>query len=306
MKENEGNMNNVIRYIDSIVTTINPGINAAIPERHPCQKCSDEIDDASQDYIELINKLQRHTRCSPSYCIRVNKRTGQQTCRFGYPKNHNDHTFIQESNSQPELVTVRNDTNINPHNRLQLQGWRANVDLKPVLSIHAALQYISKYASKAEPRSMAFSEIFTQILNNSNPNEPSLTSIQKLLLNSVAERDISAQETSHLLLSIPLYHTSRTFVTLNIKEEVARWICGTGRRDNVDDFTSVDAGRTAPSPLKHYWNRPDELEDFSLYKLYLTHKNVNGKWKRCKKENIIRVWSRPSPLRNGDQWEEFC
>jgi hypothetical protein len=240
-------MNNVIWYIDSIIITINLGINAATLEWHTCQKCSDEIDDASQDYIELINKLQRHTRCSPSYCIRVNKRTGQQTCRFGYPKNHNDHTFIQESNSQPELVTVRNDTNINPHNRLQLQGWHANVDLKPVLSIHAALQYISKYASKAEPRSMAFSEIFTQILNNSNPNESSLTSIQKLLLNSVAKRDILAQEMSYLPLNIPFYHTSWTFVTLNIKEKVARWICGMSRQDNVDEFTSVDAGCTTLS-----------------------------------------------------------
>ncbi|CAB4435573.1 unnamed protein product [Rhizophagus irregularis] len=31
-----------------------------------------------------------------------------------------------------------------------LQGWRANVDLKPVLNIHAALQYVAKYATKSE------------------------------------------------------------------------------------------------------------------------------------------------------------
>src|SRR5436190_17461521 len=77
MQENENEMNNVIKYIDSIVTTINPGINAPILEKHPCQKGSDELQDNSQqDYIELINKLQRHTRCSISYCICVNKRTG--------------------------------------------------------------------------------------------------------------------------------------------------------------------------------------------------------------------------------------
>ena len=51
---------------------------------------------------------------------------------------------------QSEFVTARNDLLINLHSRLQLQGWQVNVDLKPVLSIHAALQYISKYASKAE------------------------------------------------------------------------------------------------------------------------------------------------------------
>jgi hypothetical protein len=42
---------------------------------------------------------------------------------------------------------------------LQLQGWRANIDLKPILSTHVSLQYISKYASKSEPQSAAFSEI---------------------------------------------------------------------------------------------------------------------------------------------------
>jgi len=53
------------------------------------------------------------------------------------------------------------------------------------------LQYISKYASKAELQSVAFSEIFHEILDNSNADDSSLTSIQKLLLNSVVERDIS-------------------------------------------------------------------------------------------------------------------
>ena len=122
---------------------------------------------------------------------------------------------------------------------MQLQGWRANVDIKPVLSIHAALQYISKYASKAEPKSVAFTEIFKQILNKSNLEENSLASIQKLLLASVSERDISAQETCHLLLSIPLYHSSRQYVSLNLNEEAIRWIRGTGSNGNDEAHTKI-------------------------------------------------------------------
>ena len=34
-----------------------------IPKRHPCQKRSDEIEDDSKDYIELINKLQPQVEC---------------------------------------------------------------------------------------------------------------------------------------------------------------------------------------------------------------------------------------------------
>jgi hypothetical protein len=93
---------------------------------------------------------------------------------------------------QPELVIKRNDPFINLHSRLQLQGWRANVDLKPILNVYVALQYISKYATKAEPRSAAFSEILNKILSNSNPDDPLLTPVQKLLIHSVGERDISA------------------------------------------------------------------------------------------------------------------
>jgi hypothetical protein len=168
-----------------------------------------------------------------------------------------------------------------------LQGWRANVDLKPVLSIHAALQYISKYASKAEPRSESFSEIFNQILNNSEPDVSSVTSIQKLLLNGVSERDISAQETCHLLLGTPLYHSSRIFVSLNLNEEGPRWIRGTGYGTNDEDFTKInEPGRTNQSPLKKYWDRSDEFEDISLYKIYLTHINTR---KELGKKTIMKV-----------------
>src|ERR1700722_12823160 len=101
MKNDESEIKKVIKYIDSLVTTINSKIDAAIPKQHPCQKRSDEIkDNSQQDYIELINKLQRHTRCSPSYCLHVNKRTGQQLCKFGYPKDHNDLTFIREDDQE--------------------------------------------------------------------------------------------------------------------------------------------------------------------------------------------------------------
>jgi hypothetical protein len=85
-----------------------------------------------------------------------------------------ENTFICDDNGKLELATARNDPLINPHDRLQIQGWRANVDLKPILSMNAALQYISKYASKSEPRFAAFSEILNKILTDSNPGDSPL------------------------------------------------------------------------------------------------------------------------------------
>jgi hypothetical protein len=58
--------------------------------------------------------------------------------------------------------------------------------------------------------------------------------------------------------------------------------------------------------LVAYWDQPTELEEFSLFQLYLTHRLVKNRWKECQKENIVRIFPRPSPLREGPQWEDFC
>jgi hypothetical protein len=173
------------------------------------------------------------------------------------------------------------------------------VDLKPILSIHAALQYVAKYASKAEPRSLVFSDILDRILSESQPEDTLLAPVQKLLLHSVAERDISAQETCHILLGLPLYHSSRQFVFLNLDKEAPRWILGTG--ESEESYSANDSGRTEKSPLKIYWDRPTELEDFTLFRLHLTHKLVKNRWKECQQENVMCVFPRPSPLRESPQ-----
>ncbi|PKC00549.1 hypothetical protein RhiirA5_458745 [Rhizophagus irregularis] len=80
-----------------------------------------------------------------------------------------------------ELTTTRNDPLINPHDRIQLQGWRANVDLIPILT----KQYVSKYASEAEPRSLALSEVLYKALRSDNPNDPAVKAFQKLLIHTV-------------------------------------------------------------------------------------------------------------------------
>ncbi|CAB5365540.1 unnamed protein product [Rhizophagus irregularis] len=93
---------------------------------------------------------------SPSYCLRVDH-SGRQYYRFGYLKDTIENTYLRD-----ELITTSNDPLANPHDRLQLQGWRANVDLKPILNLNVALSYISKYASRSEPLSFLSSRICCQ------------------------------------------------------------------------------------------------------------------------------------------------
>ena len=119
MKNNNDEMSRILSHFDSLITTINPCPDAPVPDRHPCQKGNEELCDNLQDYIELVNKLQKHTRCNPLYCLR--SKDGQQYCRFGFPKDNVEHSFIHENDrGQPELITSRNDPYVNSHNRLQL------------------------------------------------------------------------------------------------------------------------------------------------------------------------------------------
>ncbi|CAG8721781.1 4893_t:CDS:2 [Cetraspora pellucida] len=183
-------------------TTINPGLNAPVPDHHLCQKWPTEIDDGLQDYIELINKLQYHT---------------------------------------------------------------SNVDLKSVLTIHAALQYVSKYVSKAEPRSLAFSKILDRAFHSNSPDNPSIIAFQKLLLYTVTEYDYSDQETCHLLFGIPFYKYSQNFVNLNLNKEAPCWLHGSSDDDNKNNKEINYARKTGLSPLQLYWNRLVELRELSLF-----------------------------------------
>ena len=84
----------LIRYVDKIVTTPNPAIlpdgsntdDAPTPKTNPhiCSKPYDRIEDFNQDLADLVATRQRHTCCSAAYCLHT--RDGQQKCRFGYPK----------------------------------------------------------------------------------------------------------------------------------------------------------------------------------------------------------------------------
>ena len=76
-------------------------------------------------------------------------------------------------------------------------------------------------------------EILNQILSDGKSDDQVLTLVQKLLLYSIAKNDISIQETCHILLDIPLYYSSWTFVSLNLNKKASRWIRSIGKTEEV-------------------------------------------------------------------------
>jgi len=121
-------------------------------------------------------------------------------------------------------VLARNDERLNIHNVDLLSIWRANVDCQPILSRHVVLEYISKYVAKAETRSESYRQMLSRLSQSVIPEAPTVAGIRKLLTETIADRDIGAQEICHMLQKLPLSLCNHTFRSLNVNRAVFRCV----------------------------------------------------------------------------------
>lgn len=219
-----------ITYWDRIITAWNPSPspddNTPLLGQHPCSIPYDELQGTKSELAELLNWVERHRKCMPGYCQVKRKVPGSSTpqlvCRFDYPMNCRETAGLGfDSKGRVRFEPRRNDPLLNTHNRAMIFAWRANVDIKPVLSESAALRYdsaytmitthqlinigsyIAKYASKAESNAPAFPALLSDIVAQMSDTATVQSACQKPLNKILGERMYSAQETAHLLLSIP-------------------------------------------------------------------------------------------------------
>ena len=145
------------------------------------------------------------------------------------------------------------------------------MDFRPVLSPHAAINYISKYVSKAETQSKSYQEILQTVVGQVNDNARAAIVYQKMLSSLVGERDISgkylfhlpftinnissAQEVCHTLFGCPMWVSSRQYRSLKVSE------------GSSDEVTFGQHPNTV-SLYQRYTIRPDDLDNLSLYEFY--------------------------------------
>ena len=135
-----------------------------IPQPHPSAVKPSAVKDADADYHRLVNNIERHTRCSPAYCLRQKNLGVPAECRFGLSKGLEEQThFIYEllphRNIGAELVSKRNDHKLNSHNRVMLENWRANVDLQVIstrMHVHSTWQSMQQRANHAQSKHLRF------------------------------------------------------------------------------------------------------------------------------------------------------
>ena len=301
----------IAQYADRIVSTCNPGVlpdgsnlDDAPPAKanpHICNQAYNAIQDLDRDLVDLLATCQRHTRsCSPAYCLRT--RHGRQECRFGYPKKLQPDTALvsEDGESEPTLLTARNDSLVNSFNPLQLSAWRANVDMQYIVSRRKVIEYCTKYVTKSEPRSQPLKDVFTTIVRSLKDGNTSLTAVQKLLIDTVGQRDYSAQETCHLLLQLPMFKSSREFVNLSLDGSRA-----------VESALQDEQRATTPSILDHYLVRPSTspFRDMTLLEFaqrYSLPKTLGVPPNPRKKHVIVTPRPYCSPEPSGPKYEQFC
>ena len=130
----------ICQYYNWILSTCNPDPpdegNWIKPVIHPCQKYYHNIEESESDsdYIDLLNMVQRHTRCSTSYCLRKKGNETEPKCRFNFPFEHCEKTSLQfeeihSKDNTPkykmQVTTKRNDSRLNNHQRLHWKSQRA-------------------------------------------------------------------------------------------------------------------------------------------------------------------------------------
>ncbi|KAJ6492956.1 hypothetical protein DFH09DRAFT_826297, partial [Mycena vulgaris] len=93
-------------------------------------------EDTKLELAQMLNHLQRHTRCTAGYCERKKKDAGDILCRFGFPKAcHAETKYMKDPNPDfAELHTRRNDQLLNSYNAGVILSWRANIDFRPVIN----------------------------------------------------------------------------------------------------------------------------------------------------------------------------
>ena len=151
------------------------------------------------------------------------------------------------------------------------------------------ISYCAKYVTKCEPRSQSLKDVYATTVRGLKEND-------QLLISTTAERDYSAQETCHLLLTLPMYMASHDFVMLSLD----------GSRQ-VEERLEEGKPATALSALDHYTSRPatpqfKEMTLLHFVQHYSMPRNVGEEPAARRKMVVVRVRPHCSPDTSGPQY----
>ena len=239
----------VERYHDWLIQAENPLGGTPIddknktiwsrPNQHPCSKCFLNLnsDDYENDYIDCVNTFQRHKTCRAGYCLRTRKVVTkehpegelQEYCRFDSPWEVRDTTALTFEETElkngdkkfvAKITPKRNDPLVNTHSRFDVQHWRANTDTQLILDATMCLKYITKYVSKNEKKSGQLIRALDKMAGYIDDNSTVKSTLTKLFMKILGERDWSKNEVLHLCTSDENYRSYYDVRKISLYDDV--------------------------------------------------------------------------------------
>ena len=182
--------------------------------------------------------------------------------------------------NRPTIFLKRdlNEIRINAHNETILHLWKANMDLQYILDPYACAVYVISYIGKSQ---RGMSKLLRDALMHLKAGNATI----KERLRGIAYKfqscsEVSAQEVSYHLLSLPLSKCSRANVYINtnpankrVRILKSKPVLMCMEQDSVDILQS--------GLIEHYMQRPDELEETCLAKFAAWYEFQSSK-RMCK------------------------
>ncbi|KAE8739204.1 hypothetical protein FOCC_FOCC015295, partial [Frankliniella occidentalis] len=85
----------LVKYFDKFISCENPNSTLLPSSKHPCEISIGNINDFNEDYAQLLNHVQRHTKCKKGYCLRHVKGSKCLSCKYDFPKDLQDRSFLE-------------------------------------------------------------------------------------------------------------------------------------------------------------------------------------------------------------------
>lgn len=137
-----------VMFWDTIISATNPfprqDENTPPFGQHPRNNDRNTLQNTKGESAQLPNWVERHTKCMPGFCQVKRKVPGEEhprlLCRFDYPMQCQNHAGVGlDSKFRVRFELRRNDRLLNSYNAPLILAWKANIDIKPVLSKDAAI-----------------------------------------------------------------------------------------------------------------------------------------------------------------------
>ncbi len=144
-----------------------------------------------RELIELLNRFQRHTRCTLSYCQHKIRETDKLTCCFHFFRSE---WFLFEvsckiNSNHHVYLFAQNDTLLNSYNVTMIMKWMTNMNLSLYMNQTTVMHYLIKYCFKIEKKSESFKSLLQFIMLKVSDKAFLLSFTIKLMNKLIVERD---------------------------------------------------------------------------------------------------------------------